>query len=71
MIVCPVTNQAKGYPFEVAIPVGLKIQGVILVDHVKSLDWRARKATKADVAPPAVMEDVFAKLSALLSLQRR
>ena len=68
MIVCPITNQAKGYPFEVEIPDGLKINGVVLVDHVKSLDWRARNARKADSAPQKVIDRVLAKLAALLSI---
>ncbi|MBU1277027.1 MAG: endoribonuclease MazF [Proteobacteria bacterium] len=68
MIVCPITNQAKGYPFEVSLPSGLKIQGVVLVDQVKNLDWKARNADKSDVVPRAVMDDVLAKLSALLCL---
>ncbi len=37
-ILCPVTDQAKGYPFEVRIPDGLEVAGVILADQVKSLD---------------------------------
>jgi mRNA interferase MazF len=45
IVVCPVTNQAKGYPFEVAIPPGLKVAGVILSDHVKSVDWAGRNST--------------------------
>ena len=68
VIVCPVTNQAKGYPFEVPLPPGLRVRGVILADQVISLDWKARKASKSDVAPKEVMEDVLAKLSTLLSL---
>jgi mRNA interferase MazF len=43
-LVCPVTNRAKGYPFEVALPVGLPITGVVLADHLKSQDWYARTA---------------------------
>jgi len=39
---CPITNQRKGYPFEVNIPEGLEIGGVILSDQIKSLDWRSR-----------------------------
>jgi mRNA interferase MazF len=57
-LLCPVTSQVKGYPFEVAIPDGLSVNGVILSDQVKSLDWRARKAEKAGVLP----EDVIVKL---------
>ena len=43
-LVCPVTNRSKGYPFEVALPPGLPVQGVVLSDHIKSQDWRARNA---------------------------
>ena len=43
-ILCPITSQVKGYPFEVTIPTGAKLGGVILADQVKSLDWRIRKA---------------------------
>lgn len=68
MIACPITSQVKGYPFEVPLPPGLKIQGVVLADQVKSLDWKARKASKSGVAPKAVMGEVLAKLAALLSL---
>src|SRR5947199_8244601 len=44
-LLCPITSQVKGYPFEVGLPAGLKVGGVALADQVKSLDWRARKAT--------------------------
>jgi mRNA interferase MazF len=43
-ILCLITNQIKGYPFEVTIPNGLKVTGARLCDKAKSLDWRARKA---------------------------
>lgn len=46
-LLCPVTSQVKGYPFEVRIPDGLPVNGVILSDQVKSLDWKARNAEKA------------------------
>src|SRR5580692_1036593 len=42
--VCPVTSRAKGYPFEVALPDGLAVAGVVLSDHVKSADWQVRDA---------------------------
>ena len=41
-VVCPITNQAKGYPFEVPIPAGEAVTGVVLADHLKSLDLSAR-----------------------------
>src|SRR6185295_464923 len=43
-LLCPITSQVKGYPFEVLVPDGLPVRGAILADQIKSLDWRARKA---------------------------
>ncbi len=63
---CPITAQIKGYPFEVRVPEGLPVQGVVLCDQVKSLDWSARRATRAGKLPPDTMEDVLAKILALL-----
>ena len=51
---CPITRRAKGYPFEVPRPDGMAVAGVVLADHVKSLDWRARGAELADRAPASV-----------------
>jgi mRNA interferase MazF len=65
-ILCPITNRAKGYPFEVALPQGMKTKGVVLSDHVKSLDWQAREARFIESVPPAVLVEVFAKLETLL-----
>jgi mRNA interferase MazF len=56
-VICPITNQAKGYPFEVALPSGLAISGVILTDQVKSLDWRARNFQVRGQAPQEVVDD--------------
>jgi mRNA interferase MazF len=61
-----VTSQVKGYPFEVVLPSGLEAQGAILSDQIKSLDWRVRKARRLCVAPSEVVEEVFAKIFALL-----
>jgi mRNA interferase MazF len=65
-ILCPITSQAKGYPFEVGLPAGSGISGVVLSDQVKSLDWRARQADLIEALPPAVTEEVLAKLDTLL-----
>ena len=45
MIACPITNQIKGYPFEINLN-GYNVitTGAILVDHLKSVDWHERKA---------------------------
>jgi len=66
-VFCPVTNQIKGYPFEVPIPEGLPIVGAILSDQVKSLDWRARNAELICILPGETMSEVFQKLGTLLS----
>lgn len=65
-LICPITSQEKGYPFEVKIPENLKISGVILSDHVKSLDWKARNSKFIDKIPKKFMEDVNAKIYSLL-----
>jgi mRNA interferase MazF len=65
-LACPVTNQAKGYPFEVMVPAGCGANGVILADHLKSIDWKARHAERLGRATDEVMGEVRAKLAALL-----
>ena len=66
-ILCPVTNQVKGYPFEVLIPAGLPVAGAILSDQVKSLDWRARNAELVCTLPTETISEVLQKLVTLLS----
>ena len=66
-IFCPITNQRKGYPFEVVIPSGIRVTGVVLADQVKSLDWRARQAELIGALPAETVMEVLAKLETLLS----
>jgi len=66
-ILCPITNQVKGYPFEVILPAGLPIAGVILSDQVKSLDWHARNIELICTLPDETVSEVLQKLGALLS----
>jgi mRNA interferase MazF len=63
-----VTTQVKGYPFEVPVPAGGPISGVILADHVKSLDWHERRAKFAQKAAAAVLTDVRERIRPLLGL---
>lgn len=65
-ILCPLTNQIKGYPFEVLIPSGLSITGAILADQVKSLDWRARSVELICSLPSRTVTEVLQKLGTLL-----
>lgn len=65
-LLCPITRQVKGYPFEVALPGSVDVGGVILADQVKSLDWRSRQAEFLLRLPPEVFEEVVGKLGALI-----
>jgi mRNA interferase MazF len=66
-ILCPITNQIKGYSFEVVLPAGLAVTGAILSDQVKSLDWRARNATFVCRLPALTRAEVLHKLNTLVS----
>jgi mRNA interferase MazF len=66
LLACPITNQAKGYPFEVAVPAGCGATGVILADQLKSIDWRVRRAERLGHCTNEVMDEVRAKLAPLL-----
>jgi mRNA interferase MazF len=65
-VVCPITSQLKGYPFEVPLPPGLPVSGAVLADHVKSLDWRARRADFIVIAPSQLLVAVAARLLPLI-----
>ena len=63
---CPVTSKVKGYPFEVPLPEGSKATGAVLSDQLKSLDWRARKATRFDRTSDEIVLEVTARILALV-----
>lgn len=65
-LVCPVTNRAKGYPFEVPVPAGQGPSGVILADHLKSVDWKARRAESLGQCPREALDEVLARLAPLI-----
>jgi mRNA interferase MazF len=67
-ILCPITSQVKGYPFEVRIPAGLKATGAVLSDQVKSIDWRARKASRLCSLPEDIVRQVLNKVGTLLEV---
>ena len=66
VVLCPITSQVKGYPFEVTVPSGLRVGGVVLSDQVKSLDWRMRRAEFICKVPRQTISEVIDKLGALL-----
>jgi mRNA interferase MazF len=65
-LACPVTSKVKGYPFEVPLPAGLEIGGVILADQIKSLDWKARRAEFALLTNDNVLSDVVSLVLPLI-----
>jgi mRNA interferase MazF len=65
-LACPITSRVKNYPFEVALPPGLKISGVVLADQIKSLDWKARQAEFIGKSSEAMIADVVALVLPLI-----
>ena len=61
-VCCPVTSQVKGYPFEVLLPAGLDVEGAVLSDQMKNLDWRVRKARRIGSVPAEVLEETVGKI---------
>ncbi|MGC1359239.1 MAG: endoribonuclease MazF [Xanthobacteraceae bacterium] len=67
-ILCPVTSRARGYPFEIAIPPGHAISGVVLVDQLRSVSWEKRNVKMAAAAPEKVVDNVRECLAVLLQI---
>ncbi len=63
---CPLTSKVKGYPFEVELPDGYAVSGVVLADQLKGLDWRSRKVNYIERVTPDVMAMVTARVLPLL-----
>ena len=66
MVVCPITSSSKGYLFEVSIPAGAPVTGVVLADHVRSMDWRRRKTSYIGRMPTDVVNTVRQAVRLLL-----
>ena len=68
MLCCPVTNQAKNYPFEVPIQPGggSQVSGVALADQIRCVDYVARKANKFAWVTAQCVQDVSSKAKTLL-----
>ena len=65
-IACPITNTQRPYPFHVVIPDGQKVTGAVMVEQVKSIDFRSRDARRIGAAPQPVLEEVLSILDACL-----
>jgi mRNA interferase MazF len=66
MLCCPITSMIKGYPFEVVLPPGITIEGAVLTDQIRSLDWKARSAKLITKVESSVVEDVIQRARRLL-----
>ena len=65
-IVCPITNTRRSYPFHVSIEDDPSISGVVMVEQVKSIDFRAREARRISRATPTVLDAVLSLLDACI-----
>ena len=65
-IVCPVTSSQRDYPFHISIPAGQKVSGFVMVEQVKSIDFRSRKVRRIAKAPAALVEEALSILDACI-----
>ena len=67
-MVCPLTSKRKPYPFALPVTVD-RVEGAVLVDHLKSMDWEARNAAFHSKADPALLDRVRTYIAVLLRIQ--
>lgn len=67
ILACPITNQIKGWRFEVILSESMKTSGVVLTDQIRVLDWQARSVKFVEKASLDVVEEALAKISTLVS----
>jgi len=65
-IACPITNSRRDYPFHVTIPDGTGVTGYVMVEQVRSVDFRARKAKRLGKAPESTFDEVLSILDACI-----
>lgn len=68
VIVCPITSRVRHWPTSVLLPPGMATEGEVLVDQIRALDRAARLIRRIETAPPAVLDEVQARLAPLLGL---
>jgi mRNA interferase MazF len=65
-IVCPITNTERGFPFHIPIPKNSKIKGYIMVEQVKSVDFRSRRAKRIEHSSDELLSEVLSILDACI-----
>lgn len=68
---CPITSKVKGYRFEVALPPELPVHGVVLCEHMRSLDWQVRKAAYVGRMPEAILAQIREVVAAIAGIPRQ
>jgi mRNA interferase MazF len=67
-VMCPITKKGKAYKFEVLIPEGCAVYGVILADQVKSMSWLTRDTQYVCILPAVTVKEVVARINALIKV---
>lgn len=65
-LMCPITSHQKGYPFEVPLPGDMPVQGCVLADHLKSVDWQERQAAFIGRVRPELLAEILNRIGPLL-----
>ena len=63
-ILCPITNRRRNVPFHVGLPEETSVTGFVMVEQVKSIDWRARRVKPIEKIPKATLNEVLGILDA-------
>ena len=66
VFVCPITSKVKGFSFEVLLPEEVQTKGVVLIHHLRSIDWKTRGIKLIEPAPISVINEICAKLEPLI-----
>lgn len=69
-VVCPITSKKKRNLFEVELPDGLQISGVILTNQLRSLDWKSRKLKIVDKAPDIIVHRCLRIINTFLNFEQ-
>ena len=65
-VLCPLTRQVKGYAFEVPLPSIRDVEGVVLADQIRTVDWRRRGVRFLRPGPQELVDEVVARIHALI-----
>ena len=65
-IACPITRTQRDFPFHVPIPEDQDVQGFVMVEQVKSIDFRSRRARRIGRAPTGILEEALSILDACI-----